>query len=429
MTTGLSGIQGAVAMRARIAIVAHDDARELSELLQRAGHDHQEFADWAEFRASCSEGEAWDLVLFAQQVAAEAPGDVDVPGFIVGDGDAVVGRDALQESLAPVADLAIQLRSERTRRAELEHLLEGITTGTVLAGRCPVMRRLHSSISRAAASDATVLIEGPEGSGKSLAARMIHYGSRRSGKPIHVVDSASVEAAAMTELLHGSGDSTVLLEDIDQLASAAQSVLVKHLKERSGPRAKGASRIVATTSAHLPELIAKGVMREDLYYRINAFPMVMPALREHMEDVREIAETILQLASAQTGRTTNTFTPSALVLLESMQWPGNVTQLEAVVKRAHVLAAGGPIDREHVAAANPEPKAPAGAPTAAANEGRDLDGEITEDEIRTFEEEEQYLLSRALRATKGNVRRAAQLLGIGRATLYRKIQQYKLRLQ
>jgi DNA-binding NtrC family response regulator len=157
--------------------------------------------------------------------------------------------------------------------------------------------------------------------------------------------------------------------------------------------------------------------------------MVMPALREHLDDVREIAETILQLASAQSGKPCRGLTPAAIGLLEGMNWPGNVAQLEAVVRRAHALAAGDVIDRQHIAVATPEPRPTGCQPEATSRVAPGAEREITEDEIRPFEEEEQLLLSRALRATKGNVRRAAQLLGIGRATLYRKIQQYRLRLQ
>jgi two-component system response regulator FlrC len=368
-------------------------------------------------------------VLYDQGAAADVPQDPGVPGLAIGDRDAEVSFAALTDVLAPVTAMAVQLRAERDRLRRFENLLDGIRSGEVLVGRCPVMRRLQGTIRRASCSEATVLIEGPSGSGKSLASRMIHCGSRHAGQPIVAVEGSELDASAMNQLIAEADGTTLVLENIEQLPSAAQAVLVKHLKERSGPRAASKPRIIATTSAHLPELVAKGVVREDLYYRLNAFPMVLPALREHLDDVRLIAETTLQLASAQTGRAEPGFTPAAIVLLESMQWPGNVTQLEAVVKRAYTLAAGSVIDREHIAAAEPEPRVTGAAPQVARVGDTEREDEVTEEDIRPFEQEEQDLLSRALRATKGNVRRAAQLLGIGRATLYRKIQQYKLRLQ
>ncbi|MCA8951343.1 MAG: sigma-54-dependent Fis family transcriptional regulator [Planctomycetes bacterium] len=433
MTTALIGIPGATAAKAVVAVVAQDLGNELADLLDRSGHDHETFPSWEAYRAACADGRVWDLVLYDVASASGLPAELGCPAFGIGDSEDV--RDGmpiatLARSMDHLAALCTELRAQSRRRAELESLVEGLRNGQVLAGNCPSMRRVQSGISRAADSEATVLIEGAAGTGKSLAARMIHVKSRRASQPIHILDCADVDADAMTASLGAARGSTLLLEAVDLLPTAAQSVLVKHLKERSGPRSQGAARIVATTSAHLPEAIARGAFREDLYYRLNAFPLVMPALRERLDDIREIAETVLLLASAQSGRPTNGMTPAALVLLESMQWPGNVTQLEAVVRRAHALAGGAKIDREHVAASNPTPVVAPGTHAASPLQTeRDLDRDIGEEEIRPFEEEEQYLLSRALRATRGNVRRAAQLLGIGRATLYRKIQQYKLRLQ
>lgn len=433
MTTALIGIPGASAAKATVAVVAQDLGGELSGLLEGSEHEHEAFPDWDAFRAAHAAGSRFDLLLYDFVIGEQMPEEVGCPTVAVGEHhEQAMSLAMLQRSLAPVATIAAELRAQSTRRQQLEQMVDGLRTGEVLAGRTPIMRRVQSGISRAADSDATVLIEGPAGTGKSLAARMIHCKSRRAANALGLADCGEVDASTMTELLASARGSTLLLEDVDKLPAPAQQVLVKHLKERSGPRAQGAARLVATTSAHLPEAIARGAFREDLYYRLNAFPLVMPALRERLEDVQPIAETILLLASAQSGRPTKGMSPAALVLLESMQWPGNVTQLEAVVRRAHAMSGGAQIDREHVAASNPTPLAAApgaGAACAPAVADRDLDREISEEEIRPFEEEEQYLLSRALRATKGNVRRAAQLLGIGRATLYRKIQQYKLRLQ
>lgn len=228
----------------------------------------------------------------------------------------------------------------------------------------------------------------------------------------------------MMRAIESARSTTLVLEDVEKLPLAAQASLVRHLKERN-PKLSS-PRLIVTTAGHLPELVAKGAFREDLLYRLHAFPIVVPALRERTEDIATIAAHVLQTATQAQGAGSTTFTPSALMLLESMTWPGNVSQLESTVWRARVLAGGGPIEREHLI------HVPTAANQAAAPRGRDEKadaGELNEEAIRPFEEEEQELLSRALRATKGNVRRAAQLLGIGRATLYRKIQQYRLRLQ
>jgi len=157
----------------------------------------------------------------------------------------------------------------------------------------------------------------------------------------------------------------------------------------------------------------------------------VPGLHERLDDVQALADAILDSGVNESGRSHAGFTAGARSLLENMQWPGNVAQLEAVVRRGEAIAAGGPVDREHLLApAAAAPAAPSNAGAAAATDQSQAasEAELTEDCIRPFEEEEKHLLGRALQATKGNVRRAAQLLGIGRATLYRKIQQYHLRL-
>ena len=287
---------------------------------------------------------------------------------------------------------------------------------------------MQGAVARAADCDATVLIEGPVGSGKSLAARCIHLKSRRAEQPVIVKDCATLSSDELNKTIAAGKNTTLVLESVDQLPANAQSALVKHLKERSTSRAPSLVRLVATTSAHIPEMVARGAFREDLFYRLHAFPIVVPGLHERVDDIQALADAILDCGVPSSGRNHQGFTPAARMLLESMQWPGNVAQLEATIRRSEALAAGAPIDREHVlgpAAATP---ATTGAPAAAAQSAPSPEGELTEDCIRPFEEEEKYLLGRALQATKGNVRRAAQLLGIGRATLYRKIQQYHLRL-
>lgn len=435
MTTALIGKMGATTAKARVAVVSRHPGSALADAVRRTGHEVAEFVDWVALTAAGPE--SMDLVLYEDDVAADLPDTLELPAILIADRTSPNARgnagtmqfSAVEAGLEPLLALAVELRMATRRCLELEALAGGVRSGNALVGRSPVMRRLQGAISRAADCDATVLLEGPAGSGKSLAARIVHCKSRRSTKPLRMLEAASLDADQMANVLDEARGGTLVVEDIDRLPAAAQAVLVRHLKDRSSARMESSPRLIATTSAHLPELVARGAFREDLYYRLNAFPMVVPALRERVEDIASIAEAFLATGAAQTGRSPLGFTPSAVILLESMSWPGNVAQLESVVRRAQAMAAGSAIDRDHLVAQAPAPGAPS--PVAATSETRthDVEAELTEDSIRPFEEEEQLLLSRALRATKGNVRRAAQLLGIGRATLYRKIQQYKLRLQ
>ncbi|HEX6812246.1 MAG TPA: sigma 54-interacting transcriptional regulator [Planctomycetota bacterium] len=433
MTTALHGKNGSLTAKARVALVSRSGSNHLAAVIMRSGHEVWECGDWTGFAKA---NVPVDLVLYDEDLSHELPSDLSVPALLVTDRTSgaparhfgLASPAAIESALEPLLAFAVELSQSVSRCRELERLFEGVRSGEVLVGNSPVMRRLQSSLRRAADCDATVLIEGPRGSGKSLAARAIHCKSRRSDRPILVLSCGETQAEALSQAIDASRSTTLVLEDIDRLPVQAQAILVRHLKERSATHVGSAPRLVATTSAHLPELVAKGAFREDLYYRLHALPILVPALRERVEDIALIAESILEANSLQAGRPHQEFTAAARQLLESVPWAGNVAQLELVVRRAMVQAGGGPIDRDHLLAP------PTGTVTqsAAAPSTARVDagvGELTEDLIRPFEEEEQLLLSRALRATKGNVRRAAQLLGIGRATLYRKIQQYRLRLQ
>jgi DNA-binding NtrC family response regulator len=296
-------------------------------------------------------------------------------------------------------------------------------------GCSPLHRRLLSVISRACDSDATTLIEGRPGSGKTSVAEMIQRGSRRSHAPFVARACEGLSAEALDAALRETQRGTLLLEDVDRLPADTQSRLVRYLKDRPEGAAASFARVLATSTARLPELVARGAFREDLYYRLNVLPIAVPSLAERRDDVAVLANHFLKQAADSTGVAPKGFTAAAMTALESCGWPQNVAQLQNAVQRAHALAGSAAIDRVHLQGAHvggPEPtavrklSAPVGDPLE--------DDEVDEASIRPFKDEEKRLLSRALRATKGNVRRAAQLLRIGRATLYRKIQSYKLRL-
>lgn len=428
MTTALIGKQVAVANKARVAWIASAASPALDTLFRRLSHELRTCESWDEFARIAVEA-PFDLVLCDEGHATSRPESVSPVLVVSESGQQVHGLGAIAvgavDSVLPaLVDLSLELADARGRLSEAKRLVEGLHSGSALVGNTPVMRRLQGTLSRAADCDVTTLIEGPVGSGKSLAARIIHCKSRRGGASIAVQDAAELTPDNLARAIDAARSTTLVIEDVDELPLASQAALVRHLKERNAKQP--APRIVVTTSAHLPEMVAKGGFREDLLYRLHAFPIVVPALRERLEDIPSLAAHILQASVQAQGATATTFTPSALMLLESMAWPGNVTQLESTVQRARVSSGGGAIDREHLL---PNVVASNVATGPSVTREESPAAELTEDSIRPFEEEEQNLLTRALRATKGNVRRAAQLLGIGRATLYRKIQQYRLRLQ
>ncbi|MFO1054218.1 MAG: sigma 54-interacting transcriptional regulator [Planctomycetota bacterium] len=327
---------------------------------------------------------------------------------------------------AAALDLAAENRRLRRRVQALEAQMQDEEAEDELVGCSPAIRRLSSTLSRAGANDATVLIEGKPGVGKTLVARLIHKNGRRAKESLEIVNCELVDEPMLEAALERAKDGTLLLEDVDRLAARCQSRLVRHLKESgNGQRAV---RIIATTSARLAELTAKGVFREDLYYRLNMFPISVPTLAERREDLPMLASHFLRMSSTRSGLPDRGFTPAAMIMIEAHPWPGNVSQLKNAIQRAHALADGQPVDRVHLFGTSTGVQPPPGVQGLTDRMDERDDDEPGEDEILPFQDEEKRLLNRALRATRGNVRRAAQLLGIGRATLYRKIQIYQLRM-
>ena len=334
-----------------------------------------------------------------------------------------LGLDQILATLALVAR-SRGLQSENDR---LHRRLQALQSGTVVVGRSPAARRLAEALTRAAESSATVLIEGREGTGKTLAARSIHASNRRSEMPLHTEYCESLSEERLGRELTSLHGGTLVLENVDKLSAGAQSRLVRHLKDMSRGPDESQVRVLVTTSAHLPDLVVRGRFREDLYYRLNIFPIAVPSLQERREDIGVLASHFLKIASAESGIPANGFTAPALTMLDSQPWPGNVAQLQDMVCRAHASARGATIDLQHLDGTAPVAVTHPQEPAPKETEGEAGD-EVREEDILAFETEEKRLLARALKATQGNVRRAAQLLRIGRATLYRKIQIYKLKL-
>ena len=327
-------------------------------------------------------------------------------------------------------------------------------------GHSAAMQNLRKLIAQVAVVDTTVLILGESGTGKEVVARALHERSPRRGKPFVAINCGAIPGELLESELFGhekgaftgaitarkgrfemADGGTLFLDEIGDMSLPMQVKLLRVLQERSYERV-GSNRtlqcnvrIVAATHRNLDENIARGTFREDLYYRLNVFPLEMPALRGRIEDlpdlVNELARTL-----APAGAPPVRFAPDALAALSRYSWPGNVRELANLIERLAVLHPGGTVRvtglPQRYAGATPGAvtEAPAAVPPVAAAEpvaagetalpgdGLDLKAHIARIEID--------LIRQALRRADGVVAHAAHTLGLRRTTLVEKLRKYGL---
>ena len=288
------------------------------------------------------------------------------------------------------------------------------------------MQEVFRLVERVAPSDATVLLRGDSGTGKELIARAIHHHSPRDGKPFVVVNCAALPETLLESELFGyekgaftgadrskpghfelAGDGTIFLDEIGEMVMATQAKLLRVLQNREVLHLGGRkpipirARTIVATNKDLEKAMAEGSFREDLYYRINVFPIVLPPLRERREDIPDLVAFFLERS-----RFPNKVIEGAAVeALMAYAWPGNVRELENVIERAFILAGEREIRLEDLP--------PQIRDRTAASGGV----EIPEGGLN-IEEVEKSLIRKALSKTEGNKSRAAELLGITRRKLY-----------
>jgi DNA-binding NtrC family response regulator len=320
----------------------------------------------------------------------------------------------------------------RTEPASVHKLLE-------LVGRDEKMLLVLESIRTAAKTDISVLILGPTGVGKEVAARAIHDLSRRKARAFQAVSCAAVPDTLFEAEVFGhekgaftgaherrlgrvelADHGTLFLDEIGDLALVSQAKLLRVLEERQVERLGGRTsidvdfRLVSATNRPLEQLVGERRFREDLYYRINAFTIRLPALKERPEDVPLLARMFLAKLCASEGLPLDArrFTDAALGRLAEHSWPGNIRELIATVSRAALSSDGPVIEDHHVGflalSTGGVPEASTGRP------------------IRPLADVERDHIRAALSATGWNKKKTARLLEISRETLYRKIRTFQL---
>jgi two-component system nitrogen regulation response regulator GlnG len=304
------------------------------------------------------------------------------------------------------------------------------------------MQDVYRIMARVAGSDLTVLVEGESGAGKERVARAIHEHSRRAAGPFVTISLAGAAASQLDRDLFGpegafvrARNGTLFLEDVDELTSEAQTRLAG-LLHSDDPAGRPNVRLIVAAQRSLAALLHQGAFRQDLFYQLNVVPIRLPPLRDRMEDLGDLARAFLVRAKRE-GLPDKTLDATAIKRLEGHDFPGNVRELENLLRRAATLSPGAvitarEIDQELASAPAPSGAAPAASITTFeqavelrlaqefASAGPDLPAPGLYE--RFLAEVERPLIQQALQATRGNQIRAAAVLGINRNTLRKKIQ-------
>jgi DNA-binding NtrC family response regulator len=330
----------------------------------------------------------------------------------------------------------------------------------MIAG-APSMRGVVRLGQRAAASSIPILILGESGVGKEVIARCIQGASERAGKPFISVNCGAIPEHLVESILFGhekgsftgahekklgkfveADGGTLFLDEVGELPLDMQVKLLRVLQEGEvdavGSRrpTKIDVRIISATNRDLATQVKEGRFREDLYYRLNVFPIEIPSLRERHEDLPALVDHFVGRFNAEEGKAIPGVSPEALAMIQSYDWPGNVRQLENAIFRAVVLSDGGTLKPEDfpqisgLATLSPvSTTLVAPAPKPANDQDQPVAVTDGTGELRTLEAIERDLIQFAIDHYSGHMSEVARRLGIGRSTLYRKVREYDLKVR
>ncbi len=359
---------------------------------------------------------------------------------------------------------ALQMGSLRGEVDRLKKKQSGRMTFDDLIGDSAPMRRVKAMGQRAAKSSIPVLILGESGVGKEMISRAVHGGSDRAGKPFVAVNCGALPENLVESILFGhekgsftgahdkhlgkfmeANGGTLFLDEVGELPLDMQVKLLRALQEGEidpvGAKrsVKVDVRIVSATNRDLANSVAQGRFREDLYYRLNVFPIEAPSLRERRDDIPALVDAFIKRFNAEEGRRVLGATPETLNMLCANDWPGNVRQLENAVYRAIVLADGPYLtaaDFPSISGVHPgfDESVSSEPATVAVSSPVSLEGanpgpvRILDQRghLRTLEQIERDLIQHAIEIYSGHMTEVARRLGIGRSTLYRKVREQGL---
>ncbi|OGP22233.1 MAG: hypothetical protein A2054_02555 [Deltaproteobacteria bacterium GWA2_55_10] len=319
------------------------------------------------------------------------------------------------------------------------------TKGKAMLARGRQMQRLVSMAMVAASSDATVLISGESGTGKELLARFIHETSPRKDNPFVAVNCASIPDSLLESELFGhekgaftgahssrqgkfelADKGTILLDEISEMDFKLQAKLLRVIQEKEVERLGSRGpvpldiRILATTNRDMKKEVKEGRFREDLYYRLNIFPLTLPPLRERGEDIRHLAEHFVKKFNAKYMRRIGDVSPEAFGFIMNQEWRGNIREMENTLERAVLLCQGKTLEKEHLMPCQ-EPDEAREEEHAGPIHDRTDSGSAN---LMTLWEMEKGLIKKTMGEVEGNRTHAARILGISVRTLRNKLKEY-----
>ena len=383
-----------------------------------------------------------DLAVFI--LSAQAKIDVAVETLKVGASDyfskpidfprlEIAIKNALQ--ISELSKEVERLRETVSQRVHFENIV----------AQSGEMHDVFSLVGKVKDNEIPVLVLGESGTGKELVAKAIHYNGKRKNGPFIVVNCASIPRDLLESELFGhekgsftgavqrrlgrfeqAGGGTVFLDEIGELDLSLQAKLLRVIQSKEFERVGGNetiktdARVVSATNKDLKEEVKHKRFREDLYFRLSAFPIMLPPLRQRKSDILLLAEFFLKQFSKELAKPNLKFSRKALNLLYEYPWPGNVRELENAIQRAIVMVDNQEITERELPLSVQTFASPAAGDKAASPFA------LEDDVIVPFEKLKENAIRNALKATKGNIVEASQKLKIGRATLYRLMQKYKI---
>ena len=351
---------------------------------------------------------------------------------------AMAVAERFSESLSSLIErkqLGMKLKHAEAATTALRERVRG---QTAIVGESPAIETLRKQIDRVAPTDATVLVRGESGVGKELVAEAMHYSSRRSGGPFVCLNCAALSESLLESELFGhekgsftgatgkkvgkfeaADGGTLLLDEVGEMSLEIQAKFLRVLEGHPFERVGGSSpisvdvRVVAATNRDLEDAVREGEFRKDLYFRLQVMQLDIPPLRDRVADVPRLAQHFIEKFRAKAGRDVKGLSKAASSKLVSYHWPGNIRELLNTIERAVILCEGELIEPDDIMLSTLDGDAPTPPP--------DTGGVYVEQSI---EDLERAHILRTLDATEWNKTQAAQILGIERSTLDRKLKKY-----